>query len=112
MLLVDPKSLDALLLEKFEPGPERGGLILNDGTVVELANICDKPDEGFVPNVDDLIPHIAALAATWHTHPGMTANLSVEDWETFIQWPQQLHAIVGSDGVRWYRVAKNAVINA
>ena len=112
MLLVDLKSLDALLLEKFEPGPERGGVILNDGTVVELVNICDSPDEGFTPDVDELIQHISEMRSTWHTHPNASANLSAEDWTTFVQWPEQTHAIVGNDGVRWYAVRGAAVVNA
>lgn len=52
------------------------------------------------------------MMASWHTHPGGTANLSVEDWETFVQWPEQLHVIVGSDGIRWYAVKGSAVTNA
>jgi proteasome lid subunit RPN8/RPN11 len=115
MSSVDLKNSNALveqLLQKYQPGAERGGLVLDDGTVVELANICDKPEQGYTPNLDELIPHLPRMVATWHTHPDATANLSVEDWETFVQWPEQVHAIVGNDGLRWYRIARNAVINA
>jgi hypothetical protein len=34
-----------------------------------------------------------------------SANLSVADWKMFARWPDWTHFIVGSDGVRKYRVA-------
>jgi proteasome lid subunit RPN8/RPN11 len=100
------------LLDKFSEGLERGGVILSDGTLVELPNNAEDPSFGYFTDVANLEPYEDDLWATWHTHPGATANLSVEDNETFVQWPDLLHAIVGTDGVRWYQVRKGAVLNA
>lgn len=102
------------LLSKLTPsGPERGGFILSDGRLYELANVADKPDMGFFPEItDELLTKLDDCAGTWHTHPGSTANLSTEDRNTFLQWPTFQHAIVGTDGVRWYAVDKGAVLNA
>lgn len=106
------KGLTNKLLRKLSPGPERGGLILKGGKLVEVQNICSEPEEGFLPDAADLIPHLPNAVGTWHTHPGASANLSVEDAETFVSWPDWLHAIVGEDGVRWYAVKNGAAINA
>lgn len=111
--LKQSKKLDAALLKKLAPGPERGGLILKGSRLIELTNIAEKPEEGFLPQLTaDLMGHFDVAIGTWHTHPGSSANLSAEDWSTFVQWPDMAHAIVGTDGVRWYAVAKGAVVNA
>lgn len=97
-----------------EPGtPERGGFVLNDGSLMELANASDTPMEGaFLNPTPEQLQRLPDAIGTWHTHPGATANLSVGDFETFVGWPAMTHAIVGTDGVRWYAVKNNAVINA
>lgn len=99
------------LLQFLTPGPERGGVILDDGTVVELANHATD-DNSYHPLAADLLPHVDRMTGTWHTHPGETANLSVGDAETFVMWPELTHYIVGTDGVRAYRVKNGGVINA
>lgn len=104
--------MTAALLPLLTEGPERGGWILRDGTIVEVANASPTPNDGFAMSVDDAIAHCDEAAATFHTHPGQTANLSKEDWETFIQWPGHTHIIVGTDGVRYYNVKGAAVVNA
>lgn len=91
---------------------ERGGVVLDDGKVVEFANLAPDPTKNFLPNIAEMIPIEDRVVATWHTHPEETANLSAEDWKTFVGWPHLLHAIVGTDGVRWYRVQRGAVVNA
>ncbi len=109
------KKLENALLKKLgEPGtPERGGFIMKDGTLLELSNTSDTPAEGalldMTPEQLDQLPN---AAGTWHTHPGATANLSVGDNETFVSWPTFIHAIVGTDGIRWYGTKNGAVINA
>jgi proteasome lid subunit RPN8/RPN11 len=102
---------NADLLSFLQPGRERGGVVLEDGTIVELTNHYPE-DDGFSPDPAELLPHLDRLAATWHTHPGATANPSVEDAETFVLWPDLTHYIVGTDGVRAFRVKHGAVINA
>lgn len=105
-------STKSKLLELYSPtGPERGGIILADGALVEFENVADDPAEGFCPRITDPL-QLNEATGTWHTHPGANSNLSVGDSETFVSWPELLHAIVGSDGVRTYRVKNGAVINA
>lgn len=93
--------------------PERGGFVLEDGTLLEFPNNSPEPNEGASLEIGvEQLPLLDYAIATWHTHPGATANLSVGDAETFTQWPNMLHAIVGTNGVRWYGVKNGAVINA
>ena len=107
------KRLSAKLLKKYSPqGPERGGFILPGGQLVEFKNVSDEPELGFAPDLIDAIPHANDAVGTWHTHPGGTANLSAEDVNTYVQWPELIHVIAGSDGLRWYSVKNGAVINA
>lgn len=110
---VNLKKLNVSLKKLLQAGPERGGLILAGNKLHEFENFSENPEEGFLPQltVDDL-PLLDAAIGTWHTHPDATANLSVEDWETFTSWPDWIHAIVGTDGVRWYRTENGAVVNA
>jgi hypothetical protein len=105
-------ELDAALTERLAPGPERGGVILDDGSVVEFINLADDPENLAVFDVGQLIPYEHRVVASWHTHPDASATLTTEDWETFRGWPAWLHAIVGTDGVRWYAVKGRAVVNA
>jgi proteasome lid subunit RPN8/RPN11 len=98
------------LLNYLTPGPERGGIVLADGTAIELENISSDED-GYQVDPCELLPWIEAMVGTWHSHPNQTANLSVEDQETFLLWPDLTHYIVGDDGVRAYRVKNNLVIN-
>jgi proteasome lid subunit RPN8/RPN11 len=49
------------------------------------------------------------LAGTWHTHPGKEAALSQDDYLGFANWPELTHYIVGTDGVRAYRVVDGII---
>jgi hypothetical protein len=106
-----PTTLESDLLSKLTPdGPERGGVIIAEG-LVEITNICGDED-GYAPDPDELVLYIDQMIGTFHTHPGQTANLSVEDFNTYLQFPGMRHAIVGTDGVRWYEAKGGAVVNA
>ena len=89
---------------------ERVGLLLSDGTSVELQNICDNPEEGFEVSGLELLSHISDAVATWHTHPGERSNLSHGDHHTFLNYPDLLHHIVGTDGVATYAVQMGKVV--
>jgi proteasome lid subunit RPN8/RPN11 len=83
----------------LQPGDEeeRCGLILKDGTVVELKNVAAEPKTSFEMDAEEALPHIASgeAAMTWHTHPFSDSNLSGEDYSTFLCWPDLVHVIVG-----------------
>ena len=106
-------KLNEQLLLMLQPSPssERGGLILEGGELIEFANISDEPEGSYYPDAALLLEHLPTAVGTWHTHPGGSANLSVEDAETFIQWPAWVHAVVGVDGVRWYGTKNGAAVN-
>lgn len=97
-----------ILFNKFysDTGFERVGFVLNDNTIVEVPNICNEPEEGFQMRTDDILKYAERAKATWHTHPGVDANLSDEDYVTFKNWPNMVHYIVGKDGVREYQYDK------
>lgn len=88
-------------------------MIKSYGTVLELDNECDVPEEGFILSAEDILDHVLAedTVATWHTHPGATSVLSMGDADAFTNYPHLIHYVVGEDGVQAYKVdADGAVI--
>ena len=91
--------------------PERVGLILSSGQIVELANTSKTPDQSFSVAPEDMIKYEDEAVATWHTHPFGSAALSGEDLIGFRSWPDFLHLIFGVDNeVRGYIVQKGVVL--
>ena len=95
---------------------ERCGLILNDGKIVETANIAPEPSISFRIPSDDLLKYEDQLAGTWHTHIDGDANLSAADYVGFCNWPSLTHYIIGtirgSKEVRKYHVEAGLVVNS
>jgi proteasome lid subunit RPN8/RPN11 len=91
---------------------ERVGFILNDGSIVELENICSDPLNGFEVKGDDLLRYEDRVSATWHTHPGASSNPSIGDYQGFLNYPDWKHHIVGDDGVVTYEVRNGRVLIA
>ena len=100
------------LLTYFEGEKERVGFVLRDGTLVEVANHCSDPENGFEVSGEDIIRYTDDAVATWHTHPGETNNLSVGDYQTFLSWPNLRHFIIGTNGIREYYVEDGEVLIA
>ena len=99
------------LLDFYAPeGPERVGFILLSGEMVEVENIYAAPNDGFSISTEDLIKYETLARATFHTHPGITSNLSGEDYKAFKCWPSYTHYIIGKDGVRSYSVNSGGVV--
>ena len=96
--------MDALRDFYSAGGPERMGLVLRDGTIIECQNVAADPMRTFLFRAEDLMEHEVAAVATWHTHPDQSCNLSLEDYDGFMNWPEWSHYIVGNDGVRRYYV--------
>lgn len=48
---------------------------------------------------------------SFHTHPGKSGNLSYDDYESFMAYPGLVHYIVGSDGVKAYKVIDGRLMN-
>lgn len=74
---------------------ERCGLILKDGTIVEIANVADDPVTSYRMNAAEVVLHLDETVATWHTHPDDDPNLSGADYAGFLSWPHLEHYIVG-----------------
>lgn len=95
---------------------EKCGLVLTDGTVVEIKNIANDMVMGFLMDPVEVLPYLTEgrVAGTWHTHPKGSAVLSGEDQEHFLAWPDLTHYIVGWNGntpeVSSYKVVEGAVV--
>jgi proteasome lid subunit RPN8/RPN11 len=91
-------------------GPkERCGFVMKTGEVLELENVHPEPTLGFRISPAEVVKHCNEAAATWHTHEER-AYPSGADFLTFVNWPNLVHYIVGSDGVRCYKVERTAVL--
>ena len=99
------------LLKFYKPtGPERIGFVLKDGQIVECENVAAAPEDGFEFKPEDLIKYEKQVASSWHTHPGMSGNLSSDDYEGFLNWPDWKHIIIGNDGVSEYKVRGRSIV--
>lgn len=103
------------ILKQFyaREGNERVGFIYGK-QIVEVRNASENPLVGFFIAPEDIIKHTDELKswATWHTHPNQDCNLSGEDHKMFMQWPDLVHFIIGSDAVKCYQYdpTKKAVL--
>ncbi|RWB08776.1 MAG: hypothetical protein EOQ39_18815 [Mesorhizobium sp.] len=104
--------LETLLLSKYDEAVEHVGFILKSGKVIEVANICENPEEGFDVSGEDIALYALTAKATWHTHPKADFNLSANDFNTFRNWPEMDHYIIGTNGVRKYIVEDGEVLIA
>lgn len=102
-------AIVSTLKRKLKPtdSEERCGVVLRSGKVLQCENTHPEPAKGFRINAVELLKHEDDLVGTWHTHPGQTAVLSEEDYFGFRQWPDLTHYIVGTNGVRAYRIVDN-----
>lgn len=98
------------LLPLNEGENERVGFILNDGSIIELENICSDPLNGFEVKGDDLLLYEDRVIATWHTHPGASSNPSIGDFHAVLNYPDWDHYIIGEDGIQRYRVVNGRVV--
>ncbi len=106
--MFEPEQLSAYL----SPGPERVGFVLRDGAVVEVPNRCHDPENGFDVSPTDLLKYEDDVTASWHTHPGCSSNLSEADRQSFLNYPDWDHYIIGDDGVARYAVHSGIVVLA
>lgn len=104
-----PFNKEDLLSFYADQGPERVGFVLKDGTIIEVENTSEKPDESFDVDPQVLIDNEAEMAGTFHTHPGASSQLSGEDYQAFTNWRVD-HYIVGNDGVRKYGVNRHGAV--
>lgn len=101
--------------EMLPPGNndvERCGLLLSDGTFVELQNMAESPINSFEMDPAAVLPLIESghVVSTWHTHPHTSANLSGEDHSFFLNWPDLTHIIFAPEGMRKYEVKDGVLL--
>ena len=78
----------------------------------ECKNIYEDPTKGFEMSFEDMDRlDDPDVIGTFHTHPGQGANLSQEDYESFLDYPALTHYIVGKDGIRTYKIINGRVLN-
>ena len=99
------------LLAYWVPTIERVGLVLVDGTVVELRNHSETPGKTLRVDPSEIEPLRPAVVAMWHTHPENNANLSPMDWYMFKGLPEWTHYIVTETCVRSFIVTNGKVMN-
>lgn len=95
---------------KAKDSVERCGVILSTGKIIECKNIAEEPENSFEIGPEDMIRE--GVVATWHTHPRTSANLSVDDYAGFLNWPNLTHYIVSREAVRAYTVLHGMVVNS
>lgn len=99
------------LVDFYAPdGPERVGFILRSGEIVEVKNVSNDPLNAFAVEPEELIRLEDEMVASWHTHPGVTSNLSGDDYAAFKSWPDLLHYIIGKGGVTCYSVTASGAV--
>lgn len=89
---------------------ERCGLVLTDGSIIEVANLAAEPETSYEMDPVAVLPYLPLLAATWHTHPAGPSALSGEDHTGFLRWPTLEHIIISPDGIKRYKIENEVVI--
>lgn len=103
-MILSQNTFDLLKSCYSDSGIERGGYIAK-GVLYECENESPNPIEIFKMKISDLEEMEKAEAeCTFHTHVNGSMNLSMDDYQSFIDWADMKHIIVGKDGVKCYAV--------
>jgi len=105
-------TIEERLKEYLTGQEERVGFILSDGKIVEVENVAADKKQGFSVKPEDLIKYENEAVASWHTHPGASSNLSMDDYAAFVSWPDWKHYVIGIDGVSCFEVIDGVVVKA
>lgn len=90
---------------------ERCGVVLSDGQIIEVPNSSTYPVNSFVISERDIAEYLDRLIATWHTHPRGPNNLSIDDYNTFMDLSQLHHIIVSHKSISVYKSDGQYVMN-
>lgn len=90
-------------------GPERCGVILDDGSILELENVHPDPVNYFA--MDKAAVDASNVVATWHTHPRTGPCLSVGDFRSFVSMPRLLHYIVAATEIWCYGMSGDILLS-
>lgn len=89
-------------------GPERCGVILTDGSILELDNIHPDPNNGFA--MDPTLLDTTGVVASWHTHPTTGPNLSIADFKAFKSYPHLLHYVVAETEIWCFGISGDILL--
>lgn len=95
---------------------ERCGLILRDGSTVEIKNVAKDPAISFEMDSTEVLPYLTEdqVTGTWHTHPTSGPEYSGEDHRCFTGWPEWKHHVIGVENdqtvVKCYEVKNGALL--
>lgn len=90
---------------------ERCGIVLNSGEIVELTNSSSYPYNSFTISAQDVQPYQEQISATWHTHPRGPNNLSIDDYNTFMDLKDLHHLIITHRSISIYKSDGEYVMN-
>ena len=90
----------------WNPVEELCGYISETGALEQLPNTAVDPKKGFSFDIT-LVPENAL--GLWHSHPSNDANLSVEDYINFLQFPEYIHRIYTKETYAEYYI-RNGVV--
>ncbi len=95
--------------QNFNTEHEEAGFILTSGEIVTVSGTATE--SSIAMNSVEILKYIDDAQATWHTHLVTSANLSMEDYESFVSNPDLKHFIIAADEVRGYEVVDGHVLN-
>lgn len=71
--------------------------------MIKLTNVAKDPNNEFEFSETDLaLLDEEHVIATFHTHPGRDANLSLADYMVFKNYPRLKHYICGKEGYKCF----------
>lgn len=103
--------MSSVEVSTWHPILEKCGVILKTGEIVELINESFEPDQSFKIS-QEAVDNIGLdnIETFWHSHPSNNSNLSLEDYFTFIKYPDHKHRIYVNDHFVDYYVRNGLVI--
>lgn len=103
-------AMGSSLLPYWNPLVERFGLVLLEGTIIELKNVSLEPRNQLIVDRAEVDQFKGSTQATWHTHPNNRPNLSAEDYWMFLALPPMDHYIITETKVRKFSVRNGKVM--
>ncbi|URG13841.1 hypothetical protein [Acinetobacter phage vB_AbaS_TCUP2199] len=95
----------------WSPFSERCGFILKDGTQIEVPNIHKEPSNFFAMDPAEIEKYKDQIAYFWHSHVDDNINLSLDDYLSFLAYPDHRHRIYNSrDEYAEYYVRRDFVL--
>lgn len=100
-----------MLNNNWDEVVERCGVILTNGASVEFKNNHPEPSKHFLITEEDIDSvGLSNIACFWHSHPSNDVNLSLDDYQMFLKYPDHIHRIYSAFDSADYYVRRNLVM--